>query len=45
MEKKKILLLGILLIIILLGIFVKLQNDSANNDALKFKYEYENLNK
>ena len=45
MEKKKILLLGILLIISLLGIFVKLQNDSANNDALKFKYEYENLNK
>lgn len=44
MEKKKVLLTGILLIIVVLCAYIKINNNVANDDAMKFKNEYESLN-
>lgn len=44
MEKKKVLLTGILLIIVVLCAYIKINNNVSNNDAMKFKNEYESLN-
>ena len=45
MSKKKILLAGILIVIVLLYAFLNSQTKSISEDALKFKNEYESLNK
>ena len=44
MEKKKILLTGILLTIVVLCAYIKINNNVSNDDAMKFKNEYESLN-
>ena len=45
MSKKKILLAGFLIVIVLLYAFLNSQTKSISEDALKFKNEYESLNK
>ena len=44
MEKKNILLTGILLTIVVLCAYIKINNNVSNDDAMKFKNEYESLN-
>ncbi len=46
MDKKKILLLGIFLIVAVMCAYIKVQNkyEIINEDAIKFKEEYESLN-
>ena len=43
MDKKKILLFGIFLIVAVICAYIKIQNKDIT-DAIKFKEEYENLN-
>lgn len=45
MNRKKFLLAGLLIVASLLYTFFKLQSGTSNDDALKFKNEYERLNK